>query len=396
MNLHKTPYTVGDIFRGYFDQYLTQFGPLPKHHYAVANSIMRCRTEEMGGHIYRCDSCNEEITLYNSCRNRHCPQCQALARARWVEMRMKEALPVHYFHVVFTIPHQLNPIVLRHKKIMYTILFKAVAETLVALGKDSRFLGGEIGFISILHTWGQNLLDHPHIHCIVPAGALDVKNNTWRTASKKFLFPVAVMRKIFRAKFMDYFRKAVSAGDVKPLFIASQELPSFDSVIDLLYTQKWVVYVKKPFTTPINLIKYSARYINRIAIANQRIIEVRNDQVTFLYKDYADNNQRKIMTISAVEFIRRFMLHIIPEGFMRIRQYGFLGNAAKKKRLPQIRQCIEKTTGTKHVVKIPEEVDNTINSDKSPACPFCKKGKLIKNREVAAVIKQFYKIAVND
>lgn len=396
MKLYNPPYTIADIFREYFDQYVTRFGPLPKQHYAVANAIMRCRTEEMGGHMYHCDACGEEIALYNSCRNRHCPQCQAMARARWVDQRMEEVLPIPYFHVVFTLPHQLNPIALRHKKVMYTILFKAVAETLTTLGKDHKYLGGLVGFITVLHTWGQNLMDHPHIHCIIPAGALDVKNNTWRSAPHNFLFPVAVMRKLFRAKFMDYFQDAVNTGTVKPLLTASQEIPSFDSFIDQLYTHQWVVHVKKPFATPTNLIKYLARYTHRVAIANQRIIEVRNGHVTFSYKDYADNNQRKCMTVSAVEFIRRFLLHVTPEGFMRIRQYGFLCNASKKKRLPVIRQCIEKAAVAMPVLRLPAETSGIKYTDESLACPFCKKGKLIKDREVAATIKQPYTMAVND
>jgi hypothetical protein len=395
MKLYTGECEVGDIFRFYFNQYVQQYGPLPKHYYDAANAIMHCRTEQLGGHIYKCDTCSHEIILYNSCRNRHCPKCQAMARAQWVEQRMSEVLPLTYYHVVFTIPHQLNSIALRNKKPFYQLMFKAVSETLIALGNDPKYLGGQIGFITVMHTWGQNLMDHPHIHCIVPAGALNTRDNTWKTGKENYLFPVAVMQKLFRGKCMDYFLKAVDDGTIKPLFSATPQLPSFKALVDKLYAINWVVYIKEPFTSPLNLIKYIARYIHRIAISNKRILKIENGCVTFSYKDYADNNTRKTMTITAVEFIRRFMLHILPEGFMRIRQYGFLSNAAKKKKLARIRKLIQEMPDT----KTETHNDKENNEDTAPhhpfECPQCKKGTLVKYKEVTAIKYSEAKV-VND
>ena len=385
MRLYTKENDIGDIFRSYFNQYIQQYGPLPKHYYDVANDIMQCRTEQLGGHIYKCDTCSHEITLYNSCRNRHCPKCQAMARAQWVEQRMKEVLPVTYYHVVFTIPHQLNGIALRNKKQFYNLMFKAASETLIALGNDPKYLGGQIGCITVLHTWGQNLMDHPHLHCIIPAGALNNKDNTWKTGKENFLFPIAVMQKLFRGKCMDYFIKAVDDGTIKPLFTATQQLPSFKALVDKLYATKWVVNIRESFTSPQNLIKYIARYIHRIAISNERILKIKNGSVTFSYKDYADNNKIKTMTVTAVEFIRRFMLHILPEGFMRIRQYGFLSNAAKKKKLARIRELIQEVSDTKTETHNDKENIEGTAPHHPFECPQCKKGTLVKYKEVTAV-----------
>jgi len=395
MRLFQTPYTVADIFRAHFEQFVRQYGPFPRHHYKVAHAICQCRTEELGGHIYKCDTCSHEITLYNSCRNRHCPQCQAMARAQWVEKRMQDVLPVPYFHVVFTIPHQLNGIALRNKKPFYQLMLKAVSQTLRSLARDPKRLGGEIGFIAVLHTWGQNLMDHPHIHCIVPGGAFQDKENTWINCKNNFLFPVPVMRKLFRGKCMDYFLKAVKDGAINPLFSATPDYPTFDALVKKLYAKKWVVDVRKPFSSPQNLVKYLSRYTHRVAIANHRILACQNGNVTFSYKDYADNKKRKAMTVTAIEFIRRFMLHIVPEGFMRIRQYGFLSNKAKKKLLPRIREVIHKMMDDKtemHIKKI-----NTLDTvrDMVFQCPLCNKGTLIKYKEVAPVEKASERV-VND
>jgi len=393
MRLFQNPYTVADIFRSHFEQYVQQYGPFPLHHYKASNAICQCRTEELGGHIYKCDTCSHEITLYNSCRNRHCPQCQAMARAQWVTKRMQEVLPVPYFHVVFTIPHQLNGIALRNKKPFYQLMFKAVSQTLQSLARDPKRLGGEIGFIAVLHTWGQNLMDHPHIHCIVPGGAFQDKENTWKSCKNNFLFPVPVMQKLYRGKCMDYFLKAVKDGSINPLFSATPDYPTFDALVKMLYAKKWVVDVRKPFSSPQNLVKYLSRYTHRVAIANHRILACKNGNVTFSYKDYADNKKRKVMTVTAIEFIRRFMLHILPEGFMRIRQYGFLSNKAKKKLLPRIREVIYQKMDTKK-----EEYMNKV--DKSDAvrdmlfqCPHCNKGTLVKYKEIAAIDKTLAQVA---
>ena len=395
MRLVQTPYTVADIFRSHFEQFLLQYGPLPKHYYTAANAIMQCRTEQLGGHIYKCDTCSHEITLYNSCRNRHCPQCQAMVRAQWVEQRMQDVLPVPYFHVVFTVPHQLNGIALRNKKPFYHLMFKAVSETLLTLARDPKRLGGEIGFIAVLHTWGQNLMDHPHIHCIVPGGAFQDKENTWKNCKNNFLFPVPVMRKLFRGKCMDYFLKAVKNGSINPMFSATTDYPTFADLVKKLYTIQWVVDVRKPFTSPLNLVKYLSRYTHRVAISNKRILNLQNGHVTFSYKDYADHNKKKNMTVTAVEFIRRFMMHIFPEGFMRIRQYGFLSNRKKKKLLPRIREVIYNMMESKTEMHIKKVTTLDTVRDMEFHCPLCNKGTLIKYKEVAPVEKVFARV-VND
>jgi hypothetical protein len=314
-----------------------------------------------------------------------------LARARWVDQKMSEALPISYYHVVFTIPHELNSIVLHNKRPFYNLMFKAVSETLMDLGKDQKFLGGLIGCIAILHTWGQNLMYHPHIHCIIPAGALGIEEDTWIKGRDTFLFPVAVMQKLFRGKCMDFFLKAVENGTINPLSLSTSQVPSFEALKNTLYSKKWVVHVKEPFTEPKNLFKYIARYTHRIAISNHRILKVDNDQVTFSYKDYADQGKKKTMTVTAMEFIRRFMLHILPHGFMRIRQYGFLSNVIKKKKLALVRKLIpfKKTTIDKN-----KSGQDIVFPDPF-ACPECKKGVLKKYREVAA-IKHYETKVVNN
>ena len=392
---NKQSYEIANIFSQHLDGYLSKYGSLPKHYYDVVNAIMHCQTEQLGGHIYKCDSCSKEISLYNSCRNRHCPKCQAKARAVWVDKKMEDALPVPYFHVVFTLPHQLNPIVLRNKKESYSILFKAVSETLIELGKDKKRMNGQIGFIASLHTWGQTLTEHPHIHCVIPAGALNKKESEWNDCKKDFLFPVAVMQKLFMGKFMAYFSTSIENGAINPMFTSTPEYPSFYDLVKKLYSLKWVVYVEKPQGKVENLIKYQARYINRIAISNKRIISFEKGMVSFSYKDYSDNNTNKVMTISAVEFIRRFLLHILPEKFMRIRQYGFLSNASKKKSLSIIRSFITGKESSKPKGKETPELDGKEKKGNEIKCTCCKNGILIKGRKILPVRKVYRKV-VND
>lgn len=330
--------TIADIFRYGFKQYVEKYGNQPIEVLKVVDAIISCRTEVMGGHRYQCDHCGEEVSLYNSCRNRNCPQCQSNARMVWVHDRIKELLPVGYFHAVFTVPNLLNPFALRNKKAFYRIMFRAVKETLLTLSGDRRRLGADMGFIAVLHTWGQKLIDHPHIHVIIPGGGLTSKDK-WKPCRKKFLFPVPVVRKMFKGKLMDYFTEAVNNGDIQ---LHGQLQPFgnqsvFCNLKNTLYRKEWVVYIKPPFASPQAVVKYLGQYTHRIAISNQRIISFQNGMVTFSWKDYADNYQRKTMTLSCVEFIRRFLMHVVPKGFMRIRHYGFLANRNRKKKLVRCR-----------------------------------------------------------
>jgi predicted RNA-binding Zn-ribbon protein involved in translation (DUF1610 family) len=368
--------SMADIFHAGFNDYVQAYGPFPKQHYNVANAIMHCRTETLGSHLFCCNACGTELTLHNSCRNRHCPQCQALSSARWADARMQEVLPTQYFHVVFTIPSQLNPYVLRNKDALYAILFRAVSETLLQLGKDPTRLGARIGAICVLHTWGQALMDHPHIHCIIPGGGIADDTSRWKPSSDKIIFPVAVMRTLFRGKFLSFFREA--AAD-KKFFLPADQPQSVEQLISSLYKIPWVVYAKRPFANPNSVINYLSAYTHKVAISNKRIISMENGMVSFRYKDYADNNIQKVMTLTVTEFIRRFMMHVLPKGFMRIRHYGFLSNAAKKKLLPMIRELCVKFLGqiSSSLAELLQDAIEVTAKARGFCCSACGKGVLI-------------------
>lgn len=295
---------VQDIFNQYGEAYRKNHH-LPYHLLKTMSAIETCRTSKLGGHVDKCDSCGHLRISYNSCRNRHCPKCQTLAKERWLHNRKKDLLPVGYFHVVFTIPEELNFITLLNQKEMYSILFKAASETLLELGKDTKYLGAEIGFISILHTWGQNLMNHPHLHCIVPGGGLSLDGKRWINSKKDFFIPVKVLSRKFRGKFLYYFKKSYYTkelkftGDVKQL----KEKAHFKSFIDKQYKKEWIVYCKAPFKNAVYVLEYLGRYTHRVAISNNRIVKMENGNVTFKYRDYKDNNKKKLMTITAEEFI---------------------------------------------------------------------------------------------
>jgi len=392
--MDKHPLELSDVFRVGFADYCTQAGVLPLEHYKVANAIMSCHTAALGGHVYHCGHCGHEAISYNSCRNRHCPSCQAAARAAWVDNRVEELLPVPYFHVVFTIPSELNQFALRNKQVFYNILFKAAAETLHTLAEREKYLGALIGFIAVLHTWGQNLMDHPHLHCVVPAGGLSADRSQWKTTpNSEFLFPVKVVSKLFRGKFLDLFSRAVDGHEI--LFHGTLRQyetnpKTFRQLIDLLYKTEWVVYAKAPFAGPKAVLKYLGRYTHRIAISNSRITELSEQTVSFKWKNYADNDREKVMTLSHGEFIRRFLLHVLPTGFVRIRYFGFLGQAIKKERLQHCRELLGVLPPEPQEE---EEEGNTTTADEESIeeipekklrwkCPICKTGYLTPYREI--------------
>lgn len=378
--------TIADIFRQNFSEYVAQYGPQPLEVLKAVDAITTCRTEAMGGHRYRCDHCSSEAMHYNSCRNRNCPRCQSNARMVWVHDRLKELLPVGYFHTVFTVPEQLNPFALRNKKVFYRIMFRAAKETLLTLSGDNKRLGAAIGFVAVLHTWGQKLIDHPHIHIIIPGGGL-TSNGKWKPCRKKFLFPVAVVRKMFRGKLMHYFTQAVKDGDIKLHGkLKPFENPSiFRELREYLYRKEWVVYIKPPFASPQAVVKYLGRYTHRIAISNHRIISSENGMVTFSYKDYADNYKRKIMTLSCVEFIRRFLMHVVPKGFVRIRHYGFLANRNRKTKLVRCHAFFGKKSPVKSTGKRTSWIEafRKLNGYDPRRCRECKLGIM----EIVEVLK---------
>ena len=367
---------LGDIFRNYGEPYRHNHA-LPLSHLRVMRAVQRCRTAALGGHLKQCDACGFEHPAYNSCRNRHCPKCQSLAKARWLEKQKLELLPVGYFHLVFTLPHVLNPLILVNKKPLINILFHAVSEALLEFARTH--LGGTLGLTTVLHTWDQTLLDHFHLHCLVPAGALSSDQNRWIPARKNFLFPVTALSIVFRGKFIDFLKKAF---DRKKLLFPGQSAPladaaTFTLLLRRLRQKPWVVYAKKPFASPSSVLDYLGRYTHRVALSNDRILSAHNGEVTFSYRDRKKHNQRKFMSLKTEEFIRRFLLHVIPKGLMRVRHFGFLANNAKE-RLCKCRQLLGLLPA---LPKPPQpsthELMLALTGIALTRCPRCRKGTLI-------------------
>jgi hypothetical protein len=324
---------IQDILKEYGQDYKNNH-KMPLNHHKVIRSIEICRTSSLGGHIDECDNCGHTKISYNSCKNRHCPKCQTLSKERWIESRKDDLLPVQYFHAVFTIPEQLNAIVIQNQKLLYGILFKSVSETLLELSQDKKYLGAQLGFLSILHTWGQNLMHHPHLHCVIPGGGLS-KINKWIHSKKNFFIPVKVLSRKFRGKFLFYLKQFYSQNMLS--FLGKQKYlgdkNNFQSFLDKVYSLEWVVYCKPPFKNSAYVLEYLSRYSHKVAISNNRIIKVENGYVTFKWRDYKNNSKQKLMVVTAEEFIRRFLFHILPERFVKIRYFGILGNRNKNTKL---------------------------------------------------------------
>ena len=335
--MNAPPFEVADIIRLHGKSFIERNRSwLSWLHVRVLLAIERCRTAALGGHKDRCCLCGHETTSYNSCRSRHCPKCQTNARNRWLTARGKELLPVPYVHVVFTVPHELSWLTLHNKKVVYDLLFHASSAALLEIAADPKHLGAEIGFLSVLHTWGQTLQHHPHIHCVIPAGGLSPDHQHWIHPRYAFFLPVKVLGRVFRGKFVAGLRAAHQQrklrfpGSLKSL---AQD-KAFQSFLRLLFRHDWVVYAKPPFGGPAHVLQYLARYTHRVAISNHRITQIADGRVTFRWKDYAHRGKRKLMTISADEFLRRFLLHVLPRGFVRIRFCGFLANRRRRALLP--------------------------------------------------------------
>jgi Putative transposase/Transposase zinc-binding domain len=308
----------------------------------VLHAIARCRTAALGGHRDRCVRCGHRTISYNSCRNRHCPKCQTGARNRWLAERSKELLPLRYVHVVFTLPHQLAPLAYQNKRLLYRLLFQASAATLLEVAADPRHLGAQIGFLSVLHTWGQNLQHHPHVHCVIPAGGLSADHTRWIQPRYPFFLPIKVLSRVFRGKFVAGLRREFQPGKLG--FYGDQEAlrdpKLFRALLRSLFRQDWIVYAKPPFGGPEYVLHYLARYTHRVAISNHRLVAFQNGQVTFRWKDYAHGNKKRKMTLTADEFLRRFLWHVLPKGFVRIRFFGFLANRRRATLLPICRQVL--------------------------------------------------------
>ena len=333
----------------------------------VLRAITRCRTAALGGHIDACPRCGHQAISYNSCRSRHCPKCQAQARQRWLAAREREVLGVPYFHVVFTIPHELIPLCQYHPEILYNLLFQASAATLLEVAADPKHLGAEIGFLSILHTWGQNLLLHPHVHCAIPAGGFSPDHTRWVHPRYRFFLLVKVLSRVFRGKFIAGLRQAYRRKKLcfHGAIAALAEPKRFAAFLHTLYRQDWVVYAKPAFGGPTQVLRYLGRYTHRVAISNHRLLAFDGEHVTFRWKDYAHGSKQRKMTLHATEFLRRFAQHILPRGFVRIRQYGFLSNRCRAARLAMGSQLLAVTS------EAPEPCPDAAGNSSSWRCPRC-------------------------
>jgi hypothetical protein len=331
----------------------------------VMRAIVNCRTAALGGHRDKCTKCDFRVHSFNSCRNRHCPKCQAQARKRWIAARERELLSTPYFHVVFSLPHELNPLLRQNEVELYDLLFQAVAETLMEAAANPEHLGAEIGFFGILHTWGQNLLFHPHIHCVVPSGGLAPGRTRWIRGSERFFLPLEVLKKVFRGKFVDGLKQAYAQkrlcldGPIQHLSRGN----CFTAFVQKLHRHKWVVYAKAPFGGPEQVLRYLGRYTHRVAISNHRLLAFDGNNVTFRWRDYSHGNVQRTMTITAEEFIRRFLLHVLPKGFVRIRHFGFMANFQRSKSFELCRQLL----GMASVVHTTEDP----STDSPWSCPLC-------------------------
>ena len=341
--MDRPPLEVAEVFRRYGPAYRQEHGAsLSTAQRRVLTAIEVCRTAVLGGHVEQCDQCRHQRISYNSCGNRHCPKCQSLARAKWLEHRQAELLDCEYFHVVFTLPEQIAAIAHQNKRVVYGLLFRAAAETLRTIAADPKHLGAQIGFFAVLHTWGQTLVHHPHLHCVVLGGGLSPDGSRWIGCRKGFFLPVRVLRRLFRRLLLEYLQKAFEAGELR-FFSSLEPLRQRRAFLRHLAPARkveWMVYAKRPFAGPEQVLDYVGRYTHRVAISNHRLVAVQQGQVCFHWKDYRDGNQQKTMTLPAEEFIRRFLLHVLPARFQRLRYYGLLGNRYRQQKLARCRQLL--------------------------------------------------------
>jgi len=379
-NLHTSSTEVGNVFALFGKKYKHEH-KLPLHQRNAMFAIEHCRTSVLGGHVDECDHCGHKRISYNSCRNRHCPKCQGLNRIKWVDKLSSNLLPVRYFHIVFTIPCELNRLTLVNQKCLYDILFKAASETLLMLAKDKKYLYANTGLVAVLHTWGQNLMEHPHLHTLVPAGGWDENTQYWKSSRNNFFIPVKVISAVFRGKFLSMLKQYYLdntlkfEGEIKTL---GQKI-NFKQLLNTLYRKQWVVYAKKPFKNASHIVAYLGRYTHRVAISNRRIIGIDGDCVIFKWRDYTDHGKQKIMRLDATEFIRRFLLHILPKGFCKIRYFGIFASRNRKTVLTKCKNVLRykfqkprfDALSWQQSLKLVSGIDVSI-------CPMCKKGNMIR------------------
>ena len=368
---------VATLFRRYGEAYRKRYRPSAGQARAM-RAIEACRTEAMGGHLQACDRCGAVTLRYHSCRDRHCPKCQTLAKERWVEARRGELLATRHDHVVFTLPHALNPLIQGNPRQLYGLLFAAAADTLLAFGRDPRWIGGEIGITLVLHSWGQNLGQHVHVHGLVTAGGLSPDGGRWLPARRRFLFPVRALSRVFRGKYLELLvhahRRGMLAFGGSTAGLADR--PAFMRFIATLRRADWVVYAKPPFAGPEQVIAYLGRYTHRVVIANDRLVALEDDHVSFRWRDYRDGARCKTMRLEAVEFIRRFLLHILPQGFMRIRHYGLFANRQRRAKLARCRELLAQPEPKARSEESVAAMMRRITGRDILACPHCGGGRL--------------------
>src|SRR6201997_1512552 len=381
--MDRPQFEVADVFRCYGADYRLQNGAsMSNAQHRVMTAIEVCRTAVLGGHLEQCDQCGHQRNAYNSCANRHCPKCQSLARAQWLEDRQSELLDTQYFHLIFTVPEQIATIAYQNKRDLYGILFKAAAETLRIIAGDPKHLGAEIGCFAVLHTWGQNLLHHPHLHCVVTGGGLSPDGTQWIFCRDGFFLPVGVLSRLFRRLLLEYLLKAFDAGKLE-FFSSLESLRDRCSFLDYLAplrAAEWVVYAKRPFAGPEQVLDYVGRYTHRVAISNNRLLDIAEDKVTFRYKDYRQEAQQKTMTVEAEEFVRRFLLHVLPEGFQRIRYYGFLANRYREEKLARCRELLDMPAPEQPALEGAKDYRERYQELIGPSlgeCPVCHQGRML-------------------
>jgi hypothetical protein len=380
---------VAEVIRSCLDEFLEKYGAkLTPEQRRVLKDLTTCRTAALGGHVLECVGCGHQQIAYNSCRNRHCPTCRATAGARWLEAQAADLLPVPYFHVVFTLPDVLDPLALANPRVVYDLLLRCAAETILEVTANPERLGAHTGLLTVLHTWGQNLQFHPHVHCVVPGGGLSPDGTRWVSSHPKYFLPVQVLSRLFRGKFVAGLRAAYANG-TRPVAVQCPDRSAtreFERLLSAAVRTDWVVHAKPPFGGPETVLKYLARYTHRVAISNSRLLHLEDGKVRFRYKDYAHHNRKRVMTLSAIEFVRRLLLHVLPRGFMRIRHYGILSNRQRHQKLALCRRLLgqssETETESPEVVQVPE---SAVLIAPTRLCPICGTGRMVLISELAPV-----------
>jgi hypothetical protein len=391
--MDKPSLELADILREFGEDYRhQQAATLSPQQRRAMRAIEICRTAALGGHIDECDACGHQVISYNSCCNRHCPKCQSLAKARWLQARQAELLPVEYYHVIFTLPDDLlAPLTLQNQRILYNLLFRAASQTLLEVAADPKHLGAQIGFTAVLHTWGQKLNHHPHLHCVVPGGGLSHDGRTWISCPPRFFLNVRVLSSRYREHFLQALEKAFHTGELE-MHGKIQYLSHPQAFAQLLVTCRqtdWVVYSQPPFGGPQKVLDYLGRYTHRIALSNQRLVSLEGGRVSFTWKDYSQGNVERIMTLPAHEFIRRFLLHVLPDGFVRIRHFGFLANLHRAAKLRLCRQHLkvsQEPTGPKHDPKDWVQLLQSLTGKDPFVCPNCQHGRLVRIRDLPPIL----------